>query len=68
MGRKVRSYQCVVCIWHGVLEPLDAGEAAPCPQCGVYLYPLTWLQTWGYAFFLIAATVAFVFLAAVIRW
>jgi hypothetical protein len=68
VGRKVRSYQCVVCNWQGVQEPLDVGDTILCPQCGVFLYPLTWLNTWGYAFFLIAATVAFVFLAALIRW
>src|SRR5262245_12043416 len=44
-----RSYRCEVCRWQGQLEPLDAGDAAPCPNCGVYLYPLSWTQTWGVA-------------------
>lgn len=51
------SYRCVVCRWQGTLEPLDAGNAAPCPNCGVYLYPLSWLQTWGVALLLIAGCV-----------
>ena len=44
-----RSYRCSVCGWQGQLEPLGAGDASPCPQCGVYLYPNSWGQTWGVA-------------------
>jgi uncharacterized paraquat-inducible protein A len=51
------SYRCEVCRWRGTLEPLDAGDAAPCPNCGVYLYPLSWLRTWGVALLLMAACV-----------
>jgi DNA-directed RNA polymerase subunit RPC12/RpoP len=53
-----KSYRCSVCRWQGQLEPIDAGDAAPCPQCGVYLYPLTWLQTWGAVLAIIGAMVA----------
>jgi hypothetical protein len=53
-----------VCNWQGQLEPVDAGEAAPCPQCGVYLYPLPWRQTWGVALALVAAAALVVALAA----
>jgi hypothetical protein len=56
-----RSYRCHVCGWQGQLEPLDPGDASPCPNCGVYLYPLSWGQTWGFALLLIAAVVGFVF-------
>jgi len=59
-----KSYQCVVCRWQGQLEPLDADGATPCPQCGVYLYPLSWVQTWGVALALICAAVGFVLVAA----
>lgn len=52
----MRSYCCAVCRWQGQLEPLDAGDAAPCPQCGVYLYPLSWAQTWGVALAIILVT------------
>jgi DNA-directed RNA polymerase subunit RPC12/RpoP len=55
-----RSYRCAVCRWQGRLEPIDAGDAAPCPNCGVYLYPLPWGQTWGVAILLVAATLGFV--------
>jgi len=58
-----RTYRCSVCRWQGQLEPIDAGDAAPCPQCGVYLYPLSWMQTWGLALVLIATTLAGVFAA-----
>ena len=57
---QTRSYRCAVCRWQGRLEPMDVGDAAPCPNCGVYLYPLAWGQTWGVAFLLIAATLGFV--------
>jgi hypothetical protein len=50
-----------------MLEPLDAGDAAPCPQCGVSLYPLTWVQTWGVALLLIGACVALVLAVAFLR-
>jgi hypothetical protein len=47
------------------LEPLDAGDAAPCPQCGVYLYPLSWARTWGVALLLVGVSVAVVGIVAV---
>jgi len=55
-----RSYRCEVCGWRGSLDPVDAGDAAPCPNCVVYLYPLPWAQTWGAAIVLILATLGFV--------
>ena len=55
-----RSYRCEVCGWRGTAEPLGAGEAAPCPNCGVYLYPLSWAQTWGAALLLVGATLGVV--------
>jgi hypothetical protein len=55
-----RSYRCEVCGWQGRLEPLDAGDAAPCPNCGVFLYPLPWTQTWGMALLLILGCLALV--------
>jgi len=58
-----RSYRCSVCGWQGQLEPLDAGDASPCPNCGVFLYPLPWGQTWGLTLLVIAATVGLVFAA-----
>lgn len=58
MGEK--SYRCEVCGWEGVAEPLDAGDAAPCPQCGVFLYPLSWKQTWGTAILWIGIALAVV--------
>ena len=58
------SYQCSVRRWRGMLEPLDSGDAAPCPQCGVYLYPMSWAQTWGIALALIGLTLAAVVGAA----
>jgi len=51
------SYRCAVCGWRGQLEPVDAGDAAPCPRCGVFLYPASWARTWGVALLLMAATV-----------
>ena len=62
-----RSYRCAVCRWLGQLEPLDAADAAPCPQCGVYLYPQTWFQTWGVALLMIGACVGLVFAVAFLR-
>lgn len=59
-----RSYECHVCQWKGRMEPLDAGDAAPCPNCGVYLYPLSWMQTWGLALGLIGLCVVAVMLVA----
>ena len=61
-----RSYRCVVCGWQGPLEPIDAGDAAPCPQCGVFLYPLSWRQTWGVALLLIGGTLAAILVAALL--
>lgn len=55
-----RSYRCAVCRWQGALEPEDVGDAAACPNCGVYLYPLSWVQTWGVALAIITACVALV--------
>ena len=68
MSQRERSYQCRVCQWQGLLEPVDPGDAAPCPQCGVYLYPMSWMQTWGLAILLIAGTAGLVLAAALIRW
>ena len=65
--QKERSYRCTVCAWQGQLEPFDAGDAAPCPQCGVYLYPLSWMQTWGVALGIMACAVATVVAVAVLR-
>jgi hypothetical protein len=47
-------------------EPIDAGDAAPCPQCGVYLYPLSWAQAWGVALLMIAASLAVVAVAVLL--
>lgn len=64
-----KSYQCAVCRWQGRMEPVEAGDSAPCPQCGVLLYPLSWAQTWGVALAMITGAVAFVLLAAcVLTW
>jgi hypothetical protein len=61
-----RSYRCNVCGWPGRMEPVDAGDAAPCPNCGVFLYPLPWTQTWGFAILLIGATLGFVAAAVIL--
>jgi hypothetical protein len=61
------SYRCAVCQWQGQLEPLDAGDAAPCPNCGVYLYPLSWKQTWGIALLLIGISLATILAVVVLR-
>jgi len=61
------SYRCDVCRWQGQLEPLDADNAALCPQCGVYLYPLSWAKTWGVALMLIGVCVAAIVMFAVFR-
>lgn len=55
-----------MCGWQGRAEPIDAGDAAPCPNCGVYLYPLSWLQTWGVALLFIGGTLGFVAAAVVL--
>ena len=47
-----------------MLEPTDAGDAAPCPHCGVYLYPQSWMQTWGITIVIVAAAVGVVFVVA----
>ena len=60
----LKSYHCAACRWNGPLEPADAGAAAPCPRCGVYLYPLTWPQTWGLALAMCLGCLAFVVAAA----
>lgn len=61
-----RSYRCEVCRWQGQAEPLDAGDAAPCPKCGVYLYPLSWAQTWGLTLAILGVTVAAIFAVALL--
>jgi DNA-directed RNA polymerase subunit RPC12/RpoP len=58
MRSREMSYRCAVCRWQGQLEPVDAGDAAPCPHCGVYLYPLSWVSTWGLALLIMAGTAA----------
>ena len=58
-----RSYRCEVCRWQGRLEPIDAGDAAPCPNCGVFLYPLSWGQTWGVALALVGVTLGLIAVA-----
>ncbi|MBX9582369.1 MAG: hypothetical protein K2X87_18865 [Gemmataceae bacterium] len=68
MGPRERPYRCAVCGWQGLLEPADAGDAAPCPDCGVYLYPLSWASTWGLALLLVAGTLGLVLAAAFAKW
>ncbi len=58
-----RAYRCKVCRWQGVAEPLDAGDAAPCPNCGSYLYPQPFGGTWGVVVLLLAATFGAIFAA-----
>ena len=60
MRARERSYRCHVCGWQGRAEPIDAGDAAPCGRCGVYLYPLSWTSTWGLALLIMAGTAAVV--------
>ena len=62
-----RDYRCEVCRWQGRLEPEDFGQAAPCPQCGIYLYPLSWGQTWGVALGIILVTLLFVAAVVLLR-
>ncbi len=66
MRVRERSYHCAVCRWQGQMEPVDAGDAAPCPQCGVSLYPLSWAQTWGVALLMVAAAVGVVAAAVIL--
>lgn len=61
------AYRCSVCGGQGSMEPLDAGNAAPCPNCGVYLYPLSWARTWGVTLLLVGASVALVGLVVLLR-
>ena len=68
MGPRERSYRCRVCGWQGQAEPADFGDATPCPQCGVYLYPESWLTTWGLALLLIGGTLGLVLAAAFTKW
>lgn len=65
MAARARSYRCAVCRWQGTAEPFDFGDTAPCPNCGVYLYPLSWMQTWGIAILMIVASLGVVAAAAV---
>lgn len=67
MRTRERSYRCAVCGWQGMMEPFDVGDAAPCPACGVYLYPQSWATTWGPALLLIAGTVGLVWAVAYLR-
>jgi len=67
MRPRMRSYKCAVCKWQGTLEPIDPGDAAPCPECGVYLYPLSWMQTWGVALSLVGLSVVGVMLFVLLR-
>ena len=67
MGPRQLSYQCEVCRWQGQLEPVDAGNAAPCPQCGVYLYPRSWAQTWGLVLLIVGACLGLIFAVAYLR-
>ena len=60
MTHRERSYRCNVCRWQGTLYPMNVGEAAACPNCGVYLYPQSWVATWGLALVMIAASLGFV--------
>jgi hypothetical protein len=60
MAAGERQYRCEVCKWQGTAVPIDAGDAAPCPGCGVFLYPLSWFQTWGVALLLVGAACAFI--------
>lgn len=62
------AYRCEICEWQGQLEPLDAGDAAPCPQCGVFIYPQSWAQTWGIALLLVGLSLAAVLAVAVYYW
>ncbi len=55
MLSRERPYRCKVCAWQGQLVPHDADGAAPCEQCGCYLYPLSWGDTWGLALVMVAA-------------
>ena len=64
MRTREKAYGCSVCQWQGALEPLDVGDAAPCPNCGVYLYPLSFAQAWGFALAIIAVTVVAVLVVA----
>ena len=49
MRTRKRAYRAAVGDWQGSAGPTDAGDAAPCPQCGVFSYPLSWVQAWGVA-------------------
>jgi hypothetical protein len=64
MRTKERAYRSEVCRWQGSAEPTDAGDATSCPQCGVFLYPLAWWQTWGIALVAIGGTIGVVLGAA----
>lgn len=52
-----RSYLCNVCRWQGRAEPLDAGDASPCPNCGSFMYPQSWASGWGLVLLMIGLTV-----------
>lgn len=63
MAARERNYRCSVCGWQGAIESVDPGDAAPCPHCGVYVYPQSWFQTWGVVVLLVALTLGVVWAA-----
>lgn len=64
--RRDRAYRCEVCGWQGRAEPLDAGDASPCPSCGVFMYPQSWASTWGVVILIIALTVGLIVAASML--
>ena len=58
MGWRDKAYECPLCGWQGMCKPLPPVGDATCPECGEWMQPRPWIDTWGLTLLILGIVVA----------
>jgi hypothetical protein len=61
---RAKPYACPDCAWQGMMLPVPPFGDAQCPECGAWMAPRTWAETWGLTLIILGSVVVAVLFVA----